>query len=155
LSSSPTATAIVVRPTATPVSLPKVGDAAQAGNWKIALLKVEAANTLGQTQFSRGATAQGKFVVLTLAATNLHRETSTLNTWDFVMKSPDGTSFQTSSDGQTQLIFDTSSAPKAFAFLEQVQPSLTKSFRLVFDVSPTIKSYTFEAAGVKFTLDVP
>jgi hypothetical protein len=83
-----------VRPPATPtvVTLPSVGESAQSGNWAVNLMKVEPAQALG-TQFSRKQ-AQGIFVVLTVAAANLHNQTSTLNSWDFQMLGPSGVSYK-------------------------------------------------------------
>jgi hypothetical protein len=140
---------------ATPEPLAAVGQNASAGNWKVEYQKIEAAGELGKTQFTKGTPAQGQFLIMTLAATNLHKETSTLNTTDFRLKSADGTTYKTSNDGQFALISDTSDAPKPFTIAEQIQPGLTKKFRLVFDVNPAVRDYTMEAAGVKFAVTIP
>jgi hypothetical protein len=135
----------------TPVVLPKVGDAAQSGSWGIGLGKVETAKSLG-TQFSRSQ-AQGIFVVLTVAAKNLHNETSTLNSFDFQMLGgPTGTTYKVSNDGSTALL---GTEPEVLWLSAQIQPGLIKSFRLVFDVNPEVKSYVFEAAKIKFAVDLP
>jgi hypothetical protein len=67
----------------TPVALPTVGGEAQSGGWKIGLQKMDTASQLGQSKYSKGTAAQGKFVVLTVSATNLQKQTSVLNDWDF------------------------------------------------------------------------
>jgi len=133
----------------TPIVLPKVGDAAQSGNWAIQLGKVETVKSVAQ--FSR-AQAQGIFVVLTVAAKNLHKETSTLNSFDFQMLGPTGTIYKVSSDGSTALL---GSQPEVLWLSAQIQPGLIKSFRLVFDVNPAVKNYVLEAAKIKFAVDLP
>ena len=135
----------------TAAALPTVGSEAQSGGWKIAFQKMDTESVLGRTQFSKGTPAQGKFVVLTLAATNLQKQTSNLNSWDFVLKSADGVTYKTSSEGSTALIFDDKGV-KPLGLAEEIQPGLTKPFRLVFDVNPAVKEYTLEAAGNKFAV---
>jgi hypothetical protein len=62
-------------------------------------------------------------VILTLAATNPHEETSTLNSWDFQLKSPEGVTYKTSWEGSTQLLFDSKTdKPKPISLREQIQP---------------------------------
>lgn len=101
---------------------------------------------------SRQREAQGQFVVLTIAATNLHRETSELSARDFVMLAPDGTVFKPSNDGRDAL---GSSEPPVMWLIRQVQPSLATTFRVVFDVNPTIKRYTLVAAEIPFSIELP
>jgi len=151
--SAPAATATPA-PTATPVALPKVGDTVSKGGWAIGLTDMKTASVLGQSQFSKGTKAQGIFVVLTVSAKNLQNQTSTLNTWDFTMKSPDGAKFNTSSEGSTELLFSNPDV-KPLSLADQVQPGLTKAFALVFDVNPDVKHYTLSAASIDFAMDLP
>jgi hypothetical protein len=137
-------------PTATATVLPKVGESAQLGNWAIKLTKVETAQVLG-TQFL-SKQAQGLFVVLTVSAANVHNQTSTLNSWDFQMLGAGDIKYKVSSDGSTVLLGD---EPAVLWASEQIQPGLTKSFRLVFDVNPAVKNYVLEAAKIKFAVDLP
>jgi hypothetical protein len=127
-----------------------VGQSAQAGNWGITLSKVETAQSLGSSVFRKQA--QGIFVVLTIAAANLHNQTSTLNSWDFQMVGPGGTTYRASTDGSTAVLGD---EPAVLWLTEEVQPGLTKSFRLVFDVNPATKNYVLQAAGIKFAVNLP
>jgi hypothetical protein len=59
----------------------------------------------------------------------------------------------TSTDGSSGLAADHGGA-EPLSLAEQVQPGLTKTFRLVFDVNPAVKNYTFGAAGNKFALNL-
>jgi len=95
--------------------------------------------------------AQGQFLMITIVAVNLHKETSTLASWDFVLKSADGISYKISSAGSTALLSD---EPKPLWLTEEVQPSLIKPFQLIFDVSPSMKTFTLEAAKVAFRIDL-
>jgi hypothetical protein len=141
------------KPAPTPVVLPTVGGEAQSGGWKIGLQKMDTASQLGQTKYTKGTAAQGEFVVLTVSATNLQKQTSTLNSWDFVLKTADGIAYKTSTEGSTALITDDNSA-KPLYLTEEVQPGLTKTFRVVFDVNPSVNGYTLEAAGNKFAVNL-
>jgi hypothetical protein len=132
-----------------PPKLAHVGDSATNGNWQITLNKVETSDVLGQTKYTEGKTAQGKFVVATMTAKNLDKKTSDLNSWDFQMVDPDGVKYRVSSEGNSALIFDQSKAPKALS-METVQPGLSDQFRVVFDVNPDTSTYTLQAAGTNF-----
>ena len=113
--------------------------------------RVETADSLGSITKTK---SQGRFAVLTVTATNKHRETSTLSQNDFQLKAPDGTIYKLSSDGNTALLM-TNTEPKPLVLVEQIQPGLSKQFRLVFDVNPNVKTYTLEAARINFQIDLP
>ena len=147
----PTPTPAPAPATPTPVILPGVGSEAQAGNWKIKFQNLRTANVLGD--YSK-ETAQGRFVIVTLAATNLHNETSILNPWDFAMRSAEGNQYRVSTDGTWALIGD-STGPKPMSSGNQIQPGLTTQFRLVFDVNPNQKQFTLKAAGIDFAVKLP
>jgi hypothetical protein len=112
---------------------------------------VESADQLGSFTKTK---SQGRFVVVTVTATNKHKETSNLSTNDFQMKAPDGTSYRLSSEGTTALVM-TNTEPKPLYLIEEIQRGLSKQFRLVFDVNPGIKMYTLEAARISFQVEVP
>ena len=49
----------------------------------------------------------------------------------------------------------TNTEPKPFYLIDEIQPGLSKQTRLVFDVNPSIKTYTLEAAKINFQVEVP
>jgi hypothetical protein len=143
------------QPRPAPAAPAEIGETVVNGNWELTASKVTFADVLGKSSFSEGKPAQGKYVIVTLDAKNLHKETSSLNSSDFFMQSPDGIKFKTSSDGTTQLLFSTDKGPKPLTFAEQIQPGLKQTFRLVFDVNPDVKDYTlvFDKAKYAISLD--
>lgn len=146
--SAPARSATVV-PTSGPVLAANTG---RAGNWEIQFQKLDAAKRLGGGVLAEKS-AQGIFVVVTMNAKNLHRETSTLNTWDFQLSSPQGLTYKSSNDGITALMGD--EGPEVLWVAAQVQPGLSKTFRLVFDVDPSQPNYTLQAAGINFQFRLP
>jgi hypothetical protein len=145
---------VAPQPTATAVTLPTVGGQASKGGWAIGINDMRAVSKLGETQFSKGTTAQGLYVLLTMTAKNLQQKTSNLNTWDFVMKTPGGVEFKTSSEGSTSLLMS-SPTVKPLSLAEEVQPGLQKNFALVFDVNPDVRQYVLTAAGIDFQINLP
>lgn len=125
-------------------------------NWAFSLVDAKVSPTLGGNTYTAGTKASGRFLVITLAATNTQKQTSNLNSWDFVVNTADGISYKPSSDGTTALAMSgDATAPKALLFGEEFQPGLRKTFRLAFDVSPTGKDYTLMATNVPFHIVTP
>jgi Domain of unknown function (DUF4352)/zinc-ribbon domain len=146
-SGAPAATAAKPAGPPTPTALAGIGQKAQTGQWAAEVRSVETATRVSNT------TAQGVFVIVTVAMTSLHQETSQLNPWDFTLKAPDGTTFSPSGDGGTAVAF--TPGPPVPLLTVQVQPGLTVVLRVVFDVNPTIKQYTLEAAKVPSRIELP
>jgi hypothetical protein len=138
------------RATPTAPALATVGETVEHGGWAITLEKVETAAEL--RNIFRNEQAQGIFVILTFAVTNKGKKTTVLNEWDFNLKAPDGVTFRPSRDGQMVLV---AGDPRPLILAEQIQPGLSQRFRMVFDVNPAIKSYTWEAAGTRFAITLP
>jgi hypothetical protein len=134
---------------AEPTTLPSVGEALERNNWLMKLEKVETAATLKNVLGEKKA--QGLFVVLTMSATNRSKQTTVLNGWDFKLSTPDGTKYDSSSDGSSALTGE----PRPIILADQIQPGLTRSFRQVFDVNPSSKVYILEAAGARFQISLP
>jgi len=75
---------------------------------------------LGKTQFSRGAEAQGVFVILTLPRDQPAQRDEHTSIWDFQLKSPEGVTYKMSSEGSTHILFDTKTdKPKALTLSER------------------------------------
>ena len=60
--------------------------------------------------------------------------------------------YRASTDGSTAILGD---EPAVLSLAEEIQPGLTKPFRLVFDVNSATKSYVLQAAGIKFAVNLP
>lgn len=149
------------KPTSTPAQAPElapadIGDTVTNGNWQLTLTKVEQADVLGKSSYSAGKPAQGKYVIVTVTAKNLDKATSTISDHDFVIKSPDGVKYQTSSDGTTALMGEsiTSTAPKVLWLSQQIQPGLSSTVRLVFDVDPAKADYNLAFDKATWALHV-
>jgi hypothetical protein len=94
---------------------------------------------------------QGGFVIPTLATKNLQNKTNLLKTWGFNMVSTKGISHDTSSESTTDLLFASDKGAKPLT-MGQVQPGLTQTFRLVFDVNPAEKGYPLSAAVIPVSI---
>lgn len=137
-------------PSAQPTPLPGVGATSERSAWAITLEKADTAaslrNILGEKR------AQGLFVVLTMTATNKSKQTTVLNTWDFKLSTADGTKYDVASEGTTAL----EGEPRPILLADQIQPGLSRQFREVFDVNPSVKGYILEAAGGnRFQITLP
>lgn len=132
-----------------PTVLPSIGGVSETSGWAITLDKIDTAKEVGN-QFTKKQ-AQGLFVLVTFTARNKMNQTSQLNSADLKMKSTDGLTFNSSSEGNSAML---SEEPKPVLFLEEVQPGLSKQFRNVFDVNPGIKDYNIELAGARFRVSI-
>jgi len=128
----------------------KIGETETTGDWAITLDSVDTAKSLGSDITKKDA--QGEFVVVAVTAKNVSKQTTVLNGSDFIMKTADGTTFDSSSDGETAVMGQN---PPPLILLEQIQPGLSKQYRVVFDVNPTTKQYTLTAAKSQFAVSLP
>lgn len=131
---------------ATAAPLGKVGQTASLRGWEITLLDFGPYERFAPDK-PPVTKAQGRLVVADLRIKNLQTSTSNFTTNDFVLKSADGRSFQ--SAGQTATI------DRGFLISQTVQPGLTTENRVVFDVDPAIKTFTFVGLGTQFEVAVP
>jgi hypothetical protein len=146
--STPSAPTLVATtaPRPTPTPLPSIGDQASAGDWSADLRAVDPMDRIGNQP------PQGRFVVVTVAMTNLHKQTSDLNSWDFALKTADGLTFQPARGANNALAF--TPGPTVPVVTVQIQPGLTQPLRIAFDVDPGVAQYTFEAAKIPFQIQL-
>lgn len=111
-----------------PASLAKIGEAVTDGDLSFTVLGVKTANTLG-SYYSK--TAQGMFYIVTVQVKNNAKDTKTIDSSQFQVTDNQGHTFDRSSDGQTALGFQQGHVD---LFLQQVQPSLSVTGDIVFDV---------------------
>lgn len=86
--------------------------------------------------------AQGRLLVADMRIKNLQDSTSNFTTNDFKLKAPDTREFAPT--GQTAVI------ARGFLISQAVQPGLITENRVVFDVDPAVKAFTFTGLGMQF-----
>jgi hypothetical protein len=104
---------------------------------------VETKSQLGD-QFSN-AKAQGVFKIVNLSVTNGQKDAITLDANSFKLVDNKGREFTYSTDGQTAL--ETSSGSNMDFFLKQLNPGLTQTGKIVFDVPADAKGLVLKATG--------
>jgi hypothetical protein len=152
----PVLAATPVPPTPSPsATKPKVGSTVAKDGWQIKLVDLKTVDSIKQSGI-KTQLPQGKYVIATIAATNLQKTTSTLNLWDLSMVDGTGTKYSSSNSGNSALEFsnfEPKTAPPVMSF-EQVQPGLTDTFRIVFDVNPASSGYTLNVANIPFNVAI-
>lgn len=107
---------------------------AQDGDLVFTVTNVKTANTLGGEFFKE--TAQGKFYVLTLKIENKGSETATFDSSMAKIIDSENREFSHSVGGQTANIASKNSLD---LFLQQIQPSLSVTGEIVFDLPTNVK----------------
>jgi len=123
--------------TATPVPMAKIGDAVKSGNLTFTVTAVEDFQSLGSSYSKK--TAQGIFKVVTLKVENTGKDTKTIDSSMVKIKDDQDRTFDRSIEGQTAKGMAQGSVDM---FLQQVQPGLSVTGDIVFDLPK-------EAAGLK------
>lgn len=113
----------------------KIGDTVVDSDMAFTVLDVKTAKSLGN-QFTRRE-SQGTFYVVTVKIANQAKETKTIDSSMFQIKDSQGRKFDRSIDGQGAVGM---SQGKIDIFLQQVQPSLSVTGDLVFDLPADISN---------------
>ncbi|MFB4168288.1 DUF4352 domain-containing protein [Virgibacillus sp. JSM 102003] len=87
-------------------------------------------------EFVENATTSGKFVILDVTVKNDQKEALTIDSSYFKIKSADGTTYEPITDGQVMMAMGDSMGD---FFLTQINPGLSKSGKVVFEVSKDLK----------------
>ncbi len=124
----------------------KVGDTTTDDDLGFTVQSVSTASTIGNSFTSK--TAQGIFYVLTVKIQNNGKDTKTINASDFHVVDSQGRKFDYSTDGQ--LAMEETNGGTSF-FLQQVQPSLSVTGKIVFDVPKDATGLKLLAQGGLFT----
>ena len=138
--------------TQTTSEAPKIADlneTVQDGDLAFTVTSVEKVKTLGN-QYSK-KTAQGTFYVIAMKVENKGKKTATFDSSMAKVKDAEGREFERSIDGQTA---KSMSEGKTDMFLQQIQPSLSVSGDLVFDLPEGMKSPTILLKGSMFNKGV-
>lgn len=126
-----------------------MNEAVQDGDLAFTVTSVEKVKTLGN-QYSK-KTAQGMYYVIAMKIENKGKKTTTFDSSMAKVKDAEGREFERSIDGQTA---KSMSEGKTDMFLQQIQPSLSVSGDLVFDLPEGMKSPTILLKGSMFNKGV-
>lgn len=126
-----------------------LNETVQDGDLAFTVTSVEKVKTLGN-QYSK-KTAQGMYYVIAMKVENKGKKTATFDSSMAKVKDAEGREFERSIDGQTA---KSMSEGKTDMFLQQIQPSLSVSGDLVFDLPEGMKSPTILLKGSVFNKGV-
>ncbi len=119
------------------------------GDLAFTVLKVNKSKALGNSFTQR--TAQGMFYVVTVKIENKGNKTTTFDSSMAKVKDDQGREFDRSIDGQTA---KSMSEGKTDMFLQQIQPSLSVTGDLVFDLPEELTNPTILLKGSTFNKGV-
>jgi len=124
----------------------KIGDTVVDSDLAFTVTNVSTAKALGN-QFTRKE-SQGTFYVVTVKIANQSKDTKTIDSSMFQITDSQGRNFDRSIDGQTAVGM---SKGKIDIFLQQVQPSLSVTGDLVFDLPADVTGLKLIVKGGIFS----
>lgn len=127
------ATARIAPPSQAPP--PKPGAPVRDGQFEFRVTAVEAAKTIGDNEYLQ-ATAQGVFVIFTLQVTNIGNEARNFSAMAQKLIDMDNRKYDASSTADMNLNRSDS--------LGQVNPGISTTVKVAFDVPPTLKMKALE-----------
>lgn len=123
----------------------KIGEVAQSSDLAFTATGVKDAQSLGNS-FTR-KDAQGVFKIVTLKIENTGKETKTIDSSMIKLRDSQGRTFERSIDGQTAKGL---AQGQVDLFLQQVQPSLSVTGEIVFDIPKDAEGLVLEVRGGLF-----
>lgn len=127
----------------------KVGDTVNDGDLAFTVQSVDNTQTIGNSFTQK--TAQGTYYILTVKIQNNGKDTKTINASDFSVVDSQRRKYDYSNDGQTAM--EMSNGATSF-FLQQIQPSLSVTGKIVFDVPASATGLKLMAQGDIFSMPV-
>lgn len=127
-----------------PTKAPELAKEGTSSDVKIAVTAVESMQEIGNNQFTKKK-AQGVFKVLTLQLTNNQKDAITIDSNSFKLVDDKGREFSYSSDGQTAIM--TSGSNDESFFLKKLNPGLSITGKVVFDVPQDATGFYLKARG--------
>lgn len=115
-----------------------------SSNVKIVVDSVKTQSTVGDNQFDT-AKAQGIYKVVKVTLTNNQNDAITVDTDSFTLVDSKGRKFSPSTDAQTAL--EASSDSKQSFFLQQINPGITVTGYIAFDVPKDATGLVMKAHG--------
>jgi hypothetical protein len=123
----------------------KMNELAQNGDLAFTVTQAKDAKSLGNTYTKKDA--QGVFKIITIKVENKGKETKTIDSSMLKLKDGQGRTFERSIDGQTAKGL---SQGQVDLFLQQVQPSLSVTGEIVFDIPDDATDLTLLAKDSMF-----
>lgn len=123
----------------------KMNEQAQNGDLAFTVTQVKDAKSLGNSYTKKDA--QGVFKVITVKVENKGKETKTIDSSMLKLKDAQDRTFERSIDGQTAKGL---AQGQVDLFLQQVQPSLSVTGEIVFDIPADATGLILEAKGSMF-----
>ena len=124
----------------------KVGQTVNDGDLAFTVNSVDTAQTIGNSFTQK--TAQGQYYILSVKIQNNGKSTQTINASDFTVVDSQGRKYDYSQDGQTAM--EETDGSTSF-FLQQIQPSLSVSGKIIFDVPASATGLKLMAQGDIFS----
>lgn len=140
--STPTSTAPSGSGTSTTAksTVHKVGDTFQVGEYQITVSKLSTASSVGDPN-GLNSKAQGQYYIVDLTIKNLDKTASTVDSNLFKIKGPTGNEYTSDTTGT---MYDNDNAS---FFLQQLNPGVQETGKLVFDMPANLKGLTLELSG--------
>lgn len=140
--SSPTSTPTTASSsTAKPAELSNTGVSSDV---KITVTGFQSADSVGDNQYST-AKAQGVFKIVKISLTNNQKDAITVDSNSFKLIDDQGREFTASTEAQTALM--TSDSQDQNFFLKQINPGITATGMVAFDVPKDAKGFKLKATG--------
>lgn len=121
-----------------------VADSCVVDDVDYSIMDTQITDSIGGNEYEQPTRPSGRFIILRLLAQNNSHESKEISLSAAKLEDADGNSYSTSSEGETALSMKGDS--EAEFLLSQVQPQLSKTVKIVFDV-PTGETH--------FTLVIP
>lgn len=114
-----------------------IGEKATVADVGFTVTNVKTASEIDSgNQFVDNATTSGKFVILDVKIDNGKKEALTINSSFFKIKTKDGTTYEPTTSGQVMMAMGDDMGD---FFLTQINPGLSKSGKVVFEVPTNVK----------------
>jgi hypothetical protein len=127
----------------TPAELSKEGVSSDV---KISVQKFESSDTAGNNQFSTKK-AQGVYKIVTLSITNNQKDAITVDGSSFKLLDSQSREFSYSSEAQLAISSSTGNQKKEVFSLKQINPGMTVTGVVVFDVPKDAQGFVLKARG--------
>ncbi len=124
----------------------KIGQTVADGDFAFTVNSVNTASSVGNSYVAK--TAQGIYYIISIKINNNGKNTNTINASDFNVVDSQGRKFDYSNDGQMAM---EESQGTTDLFLQQVQPGLSITGKIIFDVPKDATGLKLLAQGGLFT----
>jgi len=132
-------------PAPTPTPAPVLSKEGVSSDVKIVVEDFETAETIGDNQYST-IKAQGVFKIVKVTITNNQKDAITVTSANFKLIDDQNRQFDDSSQAQLAMESSTKDKRKSF-FLQKVNPGLTVTGYIAYDVPKDAKNFILEASG--------